>query len=104
MYLNLFGATSCSCQGILSWSNKRRVQAKACRAAKPLRGTFLEEIVVDESYFLQATVLQISQCLGHNFIFGELVDGDMHFGLRVFLRLGLDVALQSLAIDRVLVP
>ena len=49
-------------------------------------------------------MLQIGQGLRDDFIFRELIHGDVHFRLRIFLRLGVDITLQGLAIHRRLVP
>src|ERR1700730_3382505 len=73
-------------------------------APQCLENPFLEEIVIDESYLLQTAVLQISQRLRHDFIFSELVDRNVHFRLRLLLRLGLDVALQGLSVNRTAIP
>jgi hypothetical protein len=42
----------------------------------------LEEFVVHEPYLLQAAILQVRQCLRHDFVLGEFIDRDVHFGLR----------------------
>jgi hypothetical protein len=47
----------------------------------------LEEVVVEESDVLQAAILQVRQGLRHNFVVGEFVHGDVHFGLRGFQRI-----------------
>ncbi len=58
----------------LCQTNGASTSIEARRAVIPPRGTRSEIVVVDESYFLQAAVLQIGQRLSHYFVLGELVD------------------------------
>jgi hypothetical protein len=42
----------------------------------------LEEIVIDEAYFLKSAMLQIGQGLRDDLVVGEFIHGDVHFRLR----------------------
>src|ERR1700741_4517627 len=64
------------------------------------RAFSLEVLVVDEANLIETPSLQVRQGLGHHFVVRELIDADVHLGLRRFLSFGADIALESGAVDR----
>lgn len=64
----------------------------------------LEKLAVDESYFLQAAVLQVRQSLRHDFVAGEFVHCYLHFGLRRFQCIRTDKPLHRSAVHYRLIP